>query len=202
MKYYAVVKGNKPGIYTEWPECEKQVKGFKGALYRSFISKQEAEDYIKQHLEQEEKVASVVPGQGWEIYVDGSYSPEVSNYSGGAVVLKDGKIVTEISILGEDKNFVEDRNIAGEALGMITALNYVLAHQANAVVAYYDYQGLGAWADGSWEPDSPVALDYVAKLHDIQKELDITFVKVEAHTGVLYNELADKLAKEALGILA
>lgn len=83
---------------------------------------------------------------------------------------------------------------------MITALNYVLAHQADTVVAYYDYQGLGAWADGSWEPDSAIALDYVAKLHDIQKELDITFVKVEAHTGVLYNELADKLAKKALGI--
>lgn len=33
-KYYAVVKGIKPGVYNSWPECEAQVKGFPGASYK------------------------------------------------------------------------------------------------------------------------------------------------------------------------
>lgn len=39
-------------------------------------------------------------------------------------------------------------------------------------------------------------------MESLLKELDVTFVKVEAHTGVKSNERADQLAKEALGILA
>jgi ribonuclease HI len=42
-KYYAVLKGRKTGIFTSWEECEKQVKGFRGALYKSFKTKGEAE---------------------------------------------------------------------------------------------------------------------------------------------------------------
>ncbi|RME95522.1 MAG: ribonuclease H [Bacteroidetes bacterium] len=36
-------RGKTPGVYTEWSEAEAQIKGFKGALYRSFPSLQEAE---------------------------------------------------------------------------------------------------------------------------------------------------------------
>lgn len=37
MKIYAVKVGLSPGLYTTWKECEKQVKGFPGALYKSFF---------------------------------------------------------------------------------------------------------------------------------------------------------------------
>ena len=42
-KWYVVWKGKKPGIYSTWAECEKQVKGFKGAKFKSFPSYEEAE---------------------------------------------------------------------------------------------------------------------------------------------------------------
>ena len=38
------------------------------------------------------------------------------------------------------------------------------------------------------------------KVKDIKKYVDIKFVKVKGHSGDKYNDLADKLAKEALGI--
>lgn len=31
VKYYAVLAGHKPGVYTEWAECQKNTTGFKGA---------------------------------------------------------------------------------------------------------------------------------------------------------------------------
>jgi ribonuclease HI len=46
IKFYAVVRGRKPGIYTEWfgsRGAEVQIKGFAGAVYKSFSSKGEAE---------------------------------------------------------------------------------------------------------------------------------------------------------------
>ncbi|XP_023171478.1 ribonuclease H1 [Drosophila hydei] len=46
MAFYAVAKGRKVGIYENWTQCEQQVKGFKGALYKKFNCRQEAEKFI------------------------------------------------------------------------------------------------------------------------------------------------------------
>lgn len=35
-KYYTVWKGHKPGVYDSWEECQKQIKDFKSAVYKSF----------------------------------------------------------------------------------------------------------------------------------------------------------------------
>ena len=41
--YYAVARGKKVGIYTNWNACKVQVDGFKGAKYKGFNSKEDAE---------------------------------------------------------------------------------------------------------------------------------------------------------------
>ena len=43
QKYYVVWVGVNPGIYTSWNECLLQTKGFEGAKYKSFDSREEAE---------------------------------------------------------------------------------------------------------------------------------------------------------------
>lgn len=43
-KYYVVWKGNQPGIYNSWDECQMQIKGFKGAVYKAFESLTEAQN--------------------------------------------------------------------------------------------------------------------------------------------------------------
>ena len=45
MKYYVVVKGKKPGIYLTWEECKKQVDGYNGAKFKSFVTIEDAEFY-------------------------------------------------------------------------------------------------------------------------------------------------------------
>ncbi len=42
-KFYVVWKGRKTGIFTTWEACEAQVKGFVGAEYMAFASREEAE---------------------------------------------------------------------------------------------------------------------------------------------------------------
>ncbi|KAJ5145577.1 Ribonuclease H [Penicillium bovifimosum] len=47
VKYYAVKAGHKPGIYYGWDECLAQVTGFKGAIFQSFPSQEEASAFLK-----------------------------------------------------------------------------------------------------------------------------------------------------------
>lgn len=43
QKYYVVWNGESPGIYRSWTECQLQIKGYKGAVFKSFDSLAEAE---------------------------------------------------------------------------------------------------------------------------------------------------------------
>ncbi len=54
-RFYTVWKGACPGVYASWQECQLQIKGYKGAVYKSFDTREEAErafsmpawDYLK-----------------------------------------------------------------------------------------------------------------------------------------------------------
>ncbi len=46
LKWYVVVNGRVPGIYTDWGETKKQVDGFCGAIFKSFTNKDEADEYF------------------------------------------------------------------------------------------------------------------------------------------------------------
>jgi ribonuclease HI len=43
QKYYVVWSGGTPGIYTSWTDCQLQTKGYEGAKFKSFESREEAE---------------------------------------------------------------------------------------------------------------------------------------------------------------
>ena len=49
-KFYVVWVGVNPGIYDNWNECNLQIKGFPGAKYKSFKSKEEAEVAFASHF--------------------------------------------------------------------------------------------------------------------------------------------------------
>ncbi|CAH2241934.1 jg17118 [Pararge aegeria aegeria] len=49
MPFYAVAKGRTSGIFSTWPDCESQVKGFPGARYKKFDTVVAAQDFIDTH---------------------------------------------------------------------------------------------------------------------------------------------------------
>ncbi|KAG5670564.1 hypothetical protein PVAND_000818 [Polypedilum vanderplanki] len=51
MPFYAVAKGKETGIYSTWDDCQLQVKGFSGAIYKKFKTKAEAEEFIEKKSE-------------------------------------------------------------------------------------------------------------------------------------------------------
>jgi len=46
-KYYVVWKGHHPGIFESWEDCKAQIKGFEGALYKSFETFESAKQALK-----------------------------------------------------------------------------------------------------------------------------------------------------------
>ena len=43
MKFYVVWQGRETGIFTSWEECKSQIEDYKGAQYKSFKTREEAE---------------------------------------------------------------------------------------------------------------------------------------------------------------
>ncbi|XP_076351678.1 uncharacterized protein LOC143247447 isoform X2 [Tachypleus tridentatus] len=44
--YYAVHKGRTTGVFGSWEECERQVKGFSGAVFKKFDTQAEAQSFV------------------------------------------------------------------------------------------------------------------------------------------------------------
>lgn len=45
--WYAVAKGKEPGVYTEWPVCPSQIRGFRGHKYKKFETREEAVQSVR-----------------------------------------------------------------------------------------------------------------------------------------------------------
>lgn len=48
-KYYTVWAGHNIGVYDSWAECQLQIKGFPGAKFKGFETREEAEYALEHH---------------------------------------------------------------------------------------------------------------------------------------------------------
>ncbi len=201
-KYYAVRVGRSTGVFLTWAECQKQVTGFPGAVFKSFTTIEEAENFVKGIVPQIEKsgeqILKVEPG-ALVAYVDGSYNVENNQFSYGMVLL-DGEQELKFQQFFIDEELASMRNVAGEIKGAEAAMRYAVEQGFGKLYIYHDYEGIAKWCQGAWKTNKEGTKAYKAYFDSIRDKLQVVFVKVAAHTGDKYNEMADKLAKEALGI--
>lgn len=192
-KFYAVRKGNKIGIYNTWDECKKQVSGYSGAEYKSFSSLEEANEYlsIDKKIFDEDK-------EYIKAYVDGSYEHSLRAYGSGVVILNGEKIQETFSVRGDDKNLVAMRNVAGEIEASKIAMKYCIDNDIKDLILYFDYEGIEKWCSGVWKANKEGTIEYKKYYDSIKNKLNVKFIKVKAHSGNKYNDLADELAKFAL----
>lgn len=132
--------------------------------------------------------------QGIEIDVDGAWRPD-GRVGYGFVIRKDGQeVYREGGYVPEnDPDLVAHRQIGGEIYAVVQALRWCARQGIPACTIYHDYEGLARWASGEWKARTPLTQRYVAFLQKVP--VRITWVKVPAHKGLHWNELADKLAR-------
>jgi ribonuclease HI len=185
QKFYAIKSPNESKIVMTWAECEKLTHGVKGVLFKSFGSRAEAEAWIA-------GMEAPVP-DGIRVFVDGSFSPDFPKSGWAFVVTENDKEIARGS--GITAFDAESRNIDGEVMASFQAMRWLDSNDKTGTICH-DYEGIARWAKGEWQAKSNIAKRYVAAAQPYLHR--VSFEKVEAHTGVKWNELVDKLAKEAI----
>lgn len=194
-KFYAVKTGRKPGIYLSWDACKAQITGYSGAVYKGFETEDEARLFLSDsRIEKEPSKDALVA------YVDGSYNVATKEFSYGMVLLEAGKVIAKECEKSNDASLAAMRNVAGEIKGAEAAMRYAKEHDRKELVIYHDYEGIAKWCLGEWKANKEGTKAYKAFYDAISRQIQITFVKVKGHSGDTYNEMADQLAKQALGL--
>lgn len=150
-KFYVVWVGKTPGIYTTWAECKAQVDGVSGAKYKSYPSREEAEQAFEMGYRRafaqagagaksksNGTTASVEPFDPDSICVDAASSgnPGVVEYQGVDTVTGER--------LFHQGPFPKGTNNLGEFLAIVHGLAY-LKRQGSAKTIYSDSQTAIKW---------------------------------------------------------
>ena len=209
-KFYAVKRGRKTGLYTVWAECAAQVKGFQGAVYKGFMTEEEARAWLggadarteKPRAAAAEMAAPSAPDADYIIHTDGSCLRNPGGAGGWAAVIE-----TTATGAVEEKSggAPETTNNRMELTAALMALSAV--PEGARVALYTDSQylknaftkfWLPAWKKRGWKKaDGEPVLN-----QDLWVQLDAAFAArqvqfhwVKGHAGNPRNERCDALAR-------
>ena len=216
-KYYAVAAGYKTGIYTAWfgsEGAEVQVRGFSGARYKSFSTREEAEKWLENPVlrkspptsdamnvsfppgEEETSAADTV-----NIYTDGGCSGNPGPGGWGAVIA-DGDSRRELS--GGYRLTTNNRMelmACIKALEAMTEQRELSLYSDSRYVVYGITKGWARkWRSQDWmrtKTERAENVDLWSRLLHLCEGRQITFIWVKGHAGHRENERCDELATAA-----
>jgi ribonuclease HI len=219
--YYAIARGRKVGIYTNWNDAKKQIDGFRGAKYKKFATQQEAKQFIDD--------TPVVKQTTLEAFFKPEGDPQETDRL--LIVFTDGSAIQNVKAsfatiwpYHEEMNFgcrlgknEQQTNNRAEYHAVIHALKQADELDPNrekTLNIYTDSEllinsmtkWLPAWKKNNWKKsdgDTVMNLDLVQTLDEQLSKRRVAFKHVRAHTGAdtwyaKYNDKADKLARGSL----
>ena len=81
------------------------------------------------------------------------------------------------------------RNVSGEILGCMNAIQYAIDHHYPSICIYYDYEGIEKWATGLWKANKEQTQNYVKTINDMKKKIDIYFQRFSHIVGIIIMKL-------------
>lgn len=179
MKYYAVKQGKKIGIFRTWSECQKQIKGYSGAQFKSFKTLKEAQDFLGPRKRKREEEEEGLPDKKRiKIYTDGSF---MNNRMGIGVVIKiseevfhkkNSNNISELFAIERAVDLFDECDIYTDSEYCINVLTGVYSTKKN--------------------------IEIVKRIKGKIEHKNITLKKVKAHANSVENNLADLLAKDCI----
>jgi ribonuclease HI len=215
-KFYAIVKGVQPGVYDSWPKAEAQVKGFNGAVYKSFADIDNAEAWYAERVGSApthfltqplpatppiKKHTDALAEGRVVIFTDGGADPNPGP-GGYGVVLLFGTHRKELS-----GGFARTTNNRMELMACIVGLR-ALKRPSN-VVLYTDSSYLAnaiqkkwavRWRANGWQRETGepiVNADLWLQVLELLEQHTVELIWVKGHGGTKENERCDWLATQA-----
>lgn len=197
---YAVLYRNsgRITIVDDWNKVAPLKKGHSDATHKKFGSKELAAQWASGNKPLIRPIGSMPV-----FYTDGSYNKDVPSYGWSFVCLsKDGAMQEMACGCGSEEGIIEQRNVAGEMIGAMRAVQYAIAKGIREFEIRYDYAGLGKWVTGAFKTDSGPSEKYAAWMQKMIGKYDLTihFLQMPGHTGEYYNEMADMLARKGCSV--
>lgn len=221
-KYYVVWSGRQKGIFDNWNDCERQVKGFAGAKFKSYPTLKEAKvAYGEKPLANSEP--NVVSADGKVSLTSGDIAAieaEVKIFSDGACNPNPGEAGSGIAIYRGD--YLSElwyglyhpvgTNNTAELKGLYHALlaAQVEVAKGRSVAIFcdslYSINCVTKWGDGwrnnNWQKGGKDLknVDLIMPMHALYEELrrNIKIHHVNGHVGIQGNELADRMCVLAI----
>lgn len=227
MPYYAVQKGHSPGVYTSWPEVQKQIAGFNRPVFRKFETREEAESFV-QGVNQVPKtkqssIADFFPttepqetANSLICFTDGACTANGKRNARAsyAVVWPEHPELDSAHVLSDDQLHTNNR-------GEYTALIYAMDQadtldptSSKTLIVYTDSllmvrsltEWMPSWKRNGWKKsdgEQVQNLDLLQTLDAKTQHRKTVFRHVKAHTKNTdwesrYNDKVDRLARGAL----
>jgi ribonuclease HI len=128
--WYSVHSGKIPGVYSTWKECQAQVSGWKGAKFKKFETRQDAEYFSKHGIDR----STVVEAE--QKQAKSNSKSHISVYTDGSCIRKNGNVWTGMGVfweVGSEKN--HSQNLTGIALSNNQAELMAIRHALQTIQA-------------------------------------------------------------------
>lgn len=195
---YALKSDRGNEIFHSWDDCRAAMKGRTGIEYKAFANDSMCEAWFegRRPVVEEIKYESGLV----TIYTDGSFDKDIPSYGWGFAAILDSGDVPELFTnfgRGKDPDMIPQRNVAGEMVAAMKAVQWASRNGYRAVELRYDYAGVGDWPMGRQRvsKENEYARMYCEWMQKAAESIEIRFLQIPGHSGDWYNEKADELAK-------
>lgn len=216
-KYYVVRIGRVPGIYTDVDEYRKQVDGYTLSVSKVFKDYDQAVGWYNNRKNKKKnkaaKTQTVSPQVEQKVidaidkklktghavaYVDGSFDELSKSYSFGVVIIYENNEYL-LSGIRSDAAKAKYCNIAGEMESVMETIRWAKTHNVKELKIVYDCKAIEEIAKDFGKARGTAALAYKKFYESVKDDLTIRFSEVRSHSGNQLNDVADALARKALG---
>jgi ribonuclease HI len=218
-KYYVVWSGRQTGVFTDWPTAQRHVDKFPGARFKSFPSREEAQQAFqagKPAPVSRRSANGSTPARnkvhtatvGLQIYCDGACEPNPGNSGSGIAVYRDGKPVQLWYGLYNPNGTNNTAELNALHHALLIAETAIGAGQTAQILcdSTYAINCISKWAPG-WEAKGwrkaggeIKNLSIIQAAYAVYGRIDsqLELIHVSAHVGTEGNELADRMAMFAV----
>lgn len=199
IKYYAIVSGRTPGIYTDWPTAESMVKGFPGPIFKSFRTKTEAENFMRRSTAVPTITATktTIPHtlpliDKTIIYTDGSFADGSCGFGVVIIASNSDKITACGRVPLDPTNNVAELYAMYVGLSLVRGDVIIYSDSRYSIACLTSY--IHDWLVNGW--GGVANRNIIEPTYNLTLNRTVTFQYVPAHSGVELNEEADKLANQ------